>query len=274
MQNEFFTRLEDIIFCVDFKEKYTLFQNFYEDFASGELFFNHQHISKNDFNLATPSVVLHPTRIIRPRHSKSEVAIARTIHSVAHIEFCAITLALDSAYRFKNMPIKYYQDWVEVAKEEFLHFFLLEEILGEIGHKYGDFGVHLGLFDAMQLTHDNIKYRMGLVHRGLEARGLDSNPFVLKKLSQSTHSIVKKINEVFAIILRDEIGHVSKGNYWWEATKDKDDDFLGLCERFLDFNLAGKILNKNARLQCGFSSQEIKRLESFYAQKHQKRNSI
>ena len=185
MQNEFFTRLEEVLFCENLEARYTLFQNLYDDFASQKLIFNHNHQNKNTFNLFTPSAILHPTRITRPSHSKSEVAIARTIHSVAHIEFCAVTLALDSAYRFKNMPINYYQDWLEVTKEEFLHFFLLDEILGELGFKYGSFGVHLGLFEAMKLTHNSIKYRMGLVHRGLEARGLDSNPFVLKKLEQA-----------------------------------------------------------------------------------------
>jgi uncharacterized ferritin-like protein (DUF455 family) len=39
-------------------------------------------------------------------------------HALAHIEFVAIYLAWDMLYRFRGMPLKFYQDWLQVAQEE------------------------------------------------------------------------------------------------------------------------------------------------------------
>ncbi|STQ84069.1 ferritin-like domain-containing protein [Helicobacter fennelliae] len=263
-QKEFFATLEPILFSKDFTHKATLLNDIYQSLQSGDCIFDHMHINTKDFFTFTPSVALHPTRIHRPKHAKSGIALAKILHSIAHIEYCAITLALDSAYRFKHLPLRYYIDWIEVAKEEIEHFLLLESLLNEIGFKYGDFAVHLGLYDAMKRTHSSLKYRMGVVHRGLEARGLDANPFVLQKLSLTPHPLTSKINEVFGIILRDEITHVSKGDHWWRFAKEANDDFLDLCKQFQDFSLAGKTLNSNARLQCGFDASEIKSIDNFY----------
>src|SRR5687768_427470 len=54
---------------------------------------------------------------------------AALIHSICHIEFNAINLALDAAWRFDGMPEDYYRDWLRVADEEALHFTLLHEHL-------------------------------------------------------------------------------------------------------------------------------------------------
>ncbi|MBX9818899.1 MAG: DUF455 family protein, partial [Burkholderiaceae bacterium] len=40
---------------------------------------------------------------------------AALMHSIAHIEFNAINLALDAVWRFDNMPEAYYRDWMRVA---------------------------------------------------------------------------------------------------------------------------------------------------------------
>ena len=37
-------------------------------------------------------------------------------HSLAHIEFNAMNLALDAIWRFPNMPKAYYEDWLRVPK--------------------------------------------------------------------------------------------------------------------------------------------------------------
>ena len=43
---------------------------------------------------------------------------ASLLHSLAHIEFNAMNLALDAIWRFPDMPTQYYEDWLRVAKEE------------------------------------------------------------------------------------------------------------------------------------------------------------
>ena len=70
---------------------------------------------------------------------------AALLHSVTHIEFNAINLALDAVWRFPAMPEAYYQDWLQVASEEALHFTLLSDHLLTLGVQYGDFDAHDGL---------------------------------------------------------------------------------------------------------------------------------
>ena len=80
--------------------------------------------------------------------------------------------------------MKFYKDWLEVAKDEMKHFKLLNQALEELNFEYGSFEAHENLEDALKATKNSLKYRMGVVHRGLEAKGLDANPFVLKKNSK------------------------------------------------------------------------------------------
>ena len=95
------------------------------------------------------------------------------VHAIAHIEFNAIDLAWDAVYRFRGMPQQFYADWVGVAADEARHFKMLRERLQQLGHDYGDFDAHNGLWEMAEKTaHDGLA-RMALVPRVLEARGLD-----------------------------------------------------------------------------------------------------
>ena len=77
---------------------------------------------------------------------------------------------------------EYYADWVGVANDEARHFALLRERLRELGHDYGDFDAHNGLWEMAEKTaHDGLA-RMALVPRVLEARGLDVTPGMIVKL--------------------------------------------------------------------------------------------
>jgi len=138
---------------------------------------------------------------------------AALIHALAHIEFNAINLALDAAYRFRNLPRDYYSDWLQVAAEEAYHFSLLRDHLRTLGYDYGSFPAHDGLWQmCIKTAHDPL-VRMALVPRLLEARGLDANPAIVKKLN----NIGDRLGvEILGIILRDEIGHVRIGNRWYE----------------------------------------------------------
>ena len=137
---------------------------------------------------------------------------AALIHAITHIEFNAINLALDAAYRFRNLPDDYYGDWLKVAAEEALHFGLLREHLQSFGYDYGDFPAHNGLWEmAMQTAHDPL-VRMALVPRVLEARGLDATPAIVEKFKSANDL---RAVEILAIIERDEIGHVAIGSRWY-----------------------------------------------------------
>ncbi|MEM7466323.1 MAG: DUF455 family protein [Pseudomonadota bacterium] len=97
-------------------------------------------------------------------------------HAICHIEFTAINLAIDAALRFSAMPFDYYRDWLQIAKEEAIHFGLLRDHLNALGYDYGDFDAHDGMWQLAQRTADDVILRMALIPRVLEARGLDVTP--------------------------------------------------------------------------------------------------
>lgn len=202
--------------------------------------------------------VVHPTKIRRPKHIKSIESLAKLLHSITHIEYSAIDLALDAIYRFRKLPTAYYEDWLEVALQEGSHFELLRNALNKLGYEYGDFEVHTQLFDASKAT-PNLNERMALLHRGLEASGLDSNPFVVKKIKAFDHYLQKPLLQIFERILNDEIDHVRKGDRWWRfvCQNASPQSYIELLKRFQAFRPNTKILNFDARLQAGFSLDEL-----------------
>lgn len=137
---------------------------------------------------------------------------AALIHAIAHIEFNAINLALDAIWRFGGMPAAFYEDWLQVAAEEAKHFLLLRDHLATLGHAYGDFPAHDGLWTMTDKTRHDIVARMALVPRTLEARGLDATPPIQAKLRRIGDAPGVAILD---ILLADEVGHVAIGNRWY-----------------------------------------------------------
>lgn len=254
---EFFSQLEEVIHTSDIAKRFALFENLYSSLDSLE--FNHSHTIRP---ITTPiyaplCTIAHPTKISRPKTINTDSSMGAFLHSIAHIEYSAIDLALDATYRFRNLPKEFYLNWLEVAKEEIEHFSTLRGLLQRSGYEYGDFAVHSNLFEAMKAT-PIFADRMALVHRGMEAGGLDANPFVYQKVSHSTHPLREEILDALAIILRDEISHVSKGDKWWRFSQDPR-SFKEILALY-DYTLP-KVLNVEARLKCGFSLEELQDLQ-------------
>ena len=183
---------------------------------------------------------------------------AALLHAVAHIEFNAINLALDAVWRFAGLPADFYRDWLRVAAEESLHFTLLRDHLQTLGHDYGDFGAHDGLWTMTARTAHDIVARMALVPRTLEARGLDATPPLQAKLAKAGDARAVAILDV---ILRDEIGHVAIGNRWYRfacarAGLDPTAIYPGLVERYAAPRLRPPF-NDAARRDAGFSEDEL-----------------
>jgi len=183
------------------------------------------------------------------------------LHSILHIEASAIDLALDAAYRFRGLPLQFYRDWLQTAKEEFKHYFLIEELLKELGYKYGDFPVHTGLFETARQTPDLLS-RMAIVPRWFEAHGLDVNRRLIEKLKKYLPDpFTEKTIGVLEIILEEEIPHVQRGDYWfkWECRRrglNPLETYFQLVEKFVK-NWKGGDLNLEARLKAGFSCEEL-----------------
>jgi uncharacterized ferritin-like protein (DUF455 family) len=188
---------------------------------------------------------------------------AALLHAVAHIEFNAINLALDVLWRFAAMPAAYYRDWLQVAAEEAHHFTLLAGHLATLGHAYGDFDAHNGLWDMVEKTKSDVTARMALVPRTLEARGLDATPPMRAKLAQAGDA---RAVEILDVILRDEIGHVAVGNRWYHWLCECDGlDALAHYAVLAARHGAPRLkppFNLEARAQAGFTPQELEHLRN------------
>lgn len=199
-----------------------------------------------------------------PRRRLHSVAgRAALLHALAHIEFNAINLAWDAVCRFANMPEDYYRDWAQVAHEEAYHFGLLRERLRTLGYDYGDLPAHNGLWSMALQTRDDVMVRMALVPRVLEARGLDVTPGMMERLREAGDNDSVAILE---IILRDEIGHVAIGTRWFhyacaQRGLEPDATFRDLVREHVAQRIKGPF-HKQARLQAGFSEQEMEDLEA------------
>jgi uncharacterized ferritin-like protein (DUF455 family) len=203
---------------------------------------------------------------VRQRKLTSKAGRAAFLHALAHIEFNAINLGWDAVYRFRDLPEAFYDDWSRVAAEEAGHFALLRGRLRELGHEYGDFPAHDGLWYMARCTAHDSLVRMALVPRVLEARGLDVTPDMIRRLQGvGDHATVG----VLETILRDEVGHVEIGTRWFRyLCRQRGLDPLETFSRLLNEYAAGRIrqpLNTEARQRAGFNDSELELLEQMAA---------
>ena len=208
---------------------------------------------------ALPRLV-HPARVPRRSPARPE-GLAALLHAIAHIEFNAINLALDAAWRFEGLPERFHLDWVRVAAEEAYHFTLLADHLASLGHAYGDFEAHDGLWSMCEKTKDDVVARMALVPRTLEARGLDATPQIQAKLRQVATPAALRAVEILDVILRDEVGHVAIGNRWyrWLCEREGLDPvaaYAALASRYVAPRQKGPF-NLAARRAAGFDEDEL-----------------
>ncbi len=202
---------------------------------------------------------------LRRRRLGSEEGRAALVHAVTHIEFNAINLALDAAYRFRDMPPGYYNDWISVAADEARHFQLLSARLQSMGFKYGDFPAHNGLWEMAQRTADDCLKRMALVPRVLEARGLDVTPGMIERLKSAGDPETVAILE---IILEEEVRHVEIGSYWFrycceQRGLEPEAVFLDLLKEYFTGTVRGPF-NMDARLKAGFTQREMDAISALY----------
>ncbi len=206
-----------------------------------------------------PELVPHTE--LKKRSVNTVAGRAALVHSLAHIEHNAVNLALDICWRFSDMPDRFYVEWMNVAREEALHFALLRDHLGLLGSRYGDMPAHNSLWDIAERTKDDIVARIALVPRTAEARGLDASPLIRSKLAAVGDHQGAAILDT---ILRDEIGHVAIGNRWFNWLcelhgLDPIEAYAELAKKYSAPRLRGPF-NMQARLLAGFSPRELKLL--------------
>ena len=163
--------------------------------------------------------LLPPNRMPKRGRGGSRRNAVALWHSLAHIEFAAIDLALDMAGRFgERMGRPFVGDFLSVAADEAMHFALIARKLRSLGAHYGVLPAHDGLWEAAATTRHDVAARLAIVPMVLEARGLDVTPATRERVLASGDSVGAR---VLQRILDDEIRHVAIGTR----------HFVALCER-------------------------------------------
>lgn len=262
---DYFSTLEAILIENVAENKFRMFNEFYECFLKNDISFdnNYQAPVLNNPSYSSFLNIIKPTALPPIKNFKSIEGKKYLVHTILHIEYSAIDLALDAALRYQNMPIEYYKDWLEVANDEIRHFLMLEKLLKELGGFYGEFDVHKNLFEAMQQTPDFLS-RMACVPRYLEANGLDQNPKIMQKLNSNKDEFNVKFIKALEIILDEEVEHVRKGDFWFKyeckrLNLDPINTYYKAIERIFPGSTRRKMdLNFIARKEAGFSCDELK----------------
>jgi uncharacterized ferritin-like protein (DUF455 family) len=263
----FYKSLEQILLSDRPTEKIEAFRNFYAAYKRGDVSFE-TGTTPREFE--TPSYasfcrIVPPLTVPKRRKLNTEQGKIILLHAIAHIEYSAIDLALDHAYRFHDLPKAYYDDWLEVADDEIRHFEMLNTLLEELGGKYGDVEVHDSLFEASQRTQTLLE-RMAVVPRHLEANGLDATPQVLERLEKiPSDAMIERIKAALRIILDEEVEHVMKGDRWFNYACDQEGVSRDVFFSIIQSHYPGSFPKKNgvnieARKEAGFSCPEMKKI--------------
>jgi uncharacterized ferritin-like protein (DUF455 family) len=170
-------------------------------------------------------------------------------HSLAHIEFVAIDLALDMAGRFGGeMGRAFVGDFLAVAADEAMHFALIDRKLRSFGSHYGALPVHEGLWQAAHETRHDAAARLALVPMVLEARGLDVTPAMLDRVRKSGDEAGARILQR---ILDDEIRHVGFGaKHFHETSRMRDETPREMWQNLVRIHFRGALkppFNDSAR---------------------------
>lgn len=154
----------------------------------------------------------------KPGSPAGRIAI---LHAVAHIELNAVDLHWDILARFGHvdLPMGFYDDWVQAADDESKHFNLMADCLEAQGSHYGALPAHAGMWRAAEDTAQDLMGRLAVVPMVLEARGLDVTPGMIKifKQAKDTQAI-----EALETIYSEEVAHVAYGSKWFNFLCGRD----------------------------------------------------
>lgn len=199
--------------------------------------------------------LLPPNKMPKRGKFGSERARIALWHSLAHIEFVAIDLALDMAGRFgAQMGEEFVSDFLWVAADEAMHHALLARKLESLGSHYGALPAHAGLWEAAHETRHDVAARLAVVPMVLEARGLDVTPATLERVQAAGDANGAKI---LARILDDEIRHVGFGTkYFLKVAQDSGEEPAEAWKSLVRRHFRGPVkppFNDSARLAAGLS---------------------
>lgn len=199
--------------------------------------------------------LLPPGQMPKRRKAGSERGRIALWHSLAHIEFVAIDLALDMAGRFGGeMGPEFVSDFLAVAADEAMHFALLARKLQSLGSHYGALPAHAGLWEAAYATRHDVAARLAVVPMVLEARGLDVTPATRERVQAAGDESGAKI---LTRILDDEIRHVAAGTkHFLQCAEMAQIEPESYWQDLVKRHFRGQVkapFNDSARLAAGLS---------------------
>ena len=214
---------------------------------------------------ARDALVLHPKEHPPKKGFSTLEGQARMLHDLASIELQAMELGLRTLVEFPEAPDQFRAELKELTISEAQHLTMCLEGIESLGFKWGDWPVHLALWRSVS-PEDSLLGRILIVHRYLEASGLDAGHTLIKRLEGTAgkatiQGIVKQINF-------EEIGHVEFGSRWYRnicqsANLDPTRDFTSRMDA-LRKRLPKRIepLNHDLRNRAGFTDSEIQYCEN------------
>lgn len=199
--------------------------------------------------------LLPPAQMPRRGKAGSQRNRVALWHSLAHIEFVAIDLALDMAGRFgAERGPAFVGDFLSVAADEAMHFALLARKLESLGSRYGALPAHDGLWESAHATRHDCAARLAVVPMVLEARGLDVTPAMLARVREAGDEHGARILER---ILDDEIRHVAVGTrHFVEIANETGKSAEIRWQELVSTHFGGRLkppFNDSARLAAGLS---------------------
>lgn len=189
---------------------------------------------------------------------------ARLLHELANIEMQAMELCLRTYLEYPDSPPEFRKELASLALDEARHLGLCLDGLKTFDIEFGHWPIHLHLWKTVS-REDSLLDRIVIVHRYLEASGLDAGNQIIDKL-RSCQAV--SIQKIMTTIHTDEIKHVDFGSRWYrEICKleglDPEIDFPERIEK-LKVRLPKRVekFDVKSRKLAGFLDSEIELLQS------------
>jgi uncharacterized ferritin-like protein (DUF455 family) len=190
---------------------------------------------------------------------------ARLLHDLGNIELQAMELAIRTLAEYPDAPQEFREELRSVAIEESQHFLLCADRLVDLGFQWGFRPVHQALWEAV--AEQPLLERVMLVHRHMEATGLDAGSSILNRLTGLRQPPAR---EVVERIVRDELGHVEFGSRWFRRIaraegRDPDACFAELFPSMLRRVPRTEKPKLELRAKAGFNAFELKVIDEVWS---------
>jgi len=224
-------------------------------------------------NFLVPAVPSRPPTTYQvPKEELDKPGITTTrgqawlLHDLANIELQAAELFLRGLHDFPDASPDFRHELGELCLEEVGHLNLCLQGLENLGYQWGDFPIHLGLWQTVSPI-DTLIDRLFTVHLYLEASGLDSAEQLLRRLQAVPQSWA---TQTVKTIAQDEVRHVNFGTKWFKILGHRQqpntdlDELFDSCLNRLKGRLPprGARVSENLRRLAGMSDAQIQAIKN------------